>query len=278
MKARIESRATEISVVCLGAVGATVEALVAHRTDISLIIGLTPFFLALAMTDIKYEVRREIRRNRTDYELVARVPNKRWRRDAEDQVEHVRAQIVEWATGTRRIRPGSSLPYQIALVGSAERSIRAVHVGLDSDAIEMWNSPQRGLARLVTAYRDLPSRILRQRLLVLSEEDDEISRLVGGRRVIVSEGVLRLCDMQVLGKDEGGLDFDLRIAWRRDSSRDITDMVIVDSREFCSIQRLGRDRFADLQACVQPVEVTREVRRFEDEWINATAYLDCREE
>ena len=56
-------------------------------------------------------------------------------------------------------------------------------------------------------------------------------------------------------RTEDGLGFDLRIAWRPSSNREMSDLLIIDEKETCSIESYGHGHFGDLEVSVNPVVV-----------------------
>jgi hypothetical protein len=111
--------------------------------------------------------------------------------------------------------------------------------------------------------------------MVLNSEDDSISERQAGSRIIKSELVRRVCLEQKKLRIDGGVGFDLRIYWCTPGDRDMTDLLIVDDRECCSIETYGHGRFGDLEVCVNPVLVASEVLTFGDLWTASTPSDRC---
>lgn len=268
--------AVEVALVCLGAVAAALEAILAHNSDIALIIGLLSFLLALAVVDIRQEIARQLGAVLVDRQLVDRIPDPGWREDAKSEIEQARVKYEGWCSGLRQIGDGSSLKYQVTRLATTKASIRTIHVGLDSEALGMWDDPQRGFARMVDAYRTLDDGIQRRRILVLAEDDPDVSAIVRGSRTIISDRIREVCARQ-LGPRPDGLGFELRIAWRRSSDRELNDLLIIDDKESCSIQSFGHGRFGNLEVCVNRALVQEQIDRFEDLWTDSVPAQHCLE-
>lgn len=274
MRGQLERFVIEIVIVALGTLAALLESLLVHRTDIALLIGLSSFLFAIGVVVIRQEISKQLGEALVERQVLGGIPE-RWRDDARAEVDEARGRYLSWAAGTRIVSEASSLNYQIDALRTATGRIRAIHLGLDRDGLIRWSDPQKGFSRLVDAYRNLPSSVRVQRILVLDEEDDAISKVVDGRRDIVDELTETVCRFQMRPRERDGIGAELRIRWIRRGEERISDLLIIDDREFCSIESLGRDRFGDLAVCVNKAMIASEVRRFDDAWTNAVEASLC---
>jgi len=226
---------------------------------------LISWFLALAVAVIRQDVSNEMRAVSAEARLLEAIPDDRWRHEASAELDRQRAEFASWAAGTRTVAEASSLNYQIGVVRTAERSVSAVHVALDDDALGMWADPQRGFDRLVDAYRGLPDSVRCRRVLIL-DEDSPLCVEQAGQRLIVDPGAQEVCRTQIRERGDGGLGFELRVQWAKTSDRRRTHLLIVDGREACTIEGHGKGRFGDLVVSVNDAVVQAQVRSFEDLW------------
>jgi hypothetical protein len=267
--------AAEISIALLGALGAAAEAVFAGETDIALIVVLISFLLAVAVAAIRQDIAMELREVTIEARVLDAIPDARWRREAVAELDGKRAEFSSWAAGTRTVLERSSLRYQIEVVKSAERSIRAVHLALDDDALDMWADPQRGFEALVDAYRGVPEGLQCRRVLALDAASSLYGE-VGGQRVIVDSRIQEVCRTQIRDRQSGGLGFELRIQWLTVSDRlRVADLLIVDDREACMIQGFGNGRFNDLEVSVNPAVVGAHIAAFDDLWTASVVVERC---
>lgn len=275
MRKLLEGYVIEITLALLGAVAAALEAIFVHRSDIALLLAFTSVLLALAVVAIRQEIARRIGDALEDRQIIENIPDSLWRAEAQAEIERARVKFASWASGTRRVDEHSSLNFQIESLRRATRSVRAVHLALDKDSLTMWDNRQRGFDRLVDAYRALPDHVQRRRILVLDAADETLSSVDGGQRIIVDELTKRVCLLQMATRDDGGLGFELRISWTHRKSRDISDMLIIDDREVCSIESYGHGQFGDLEVCVNSSTVGYQIHRFEDLWTDSVPVRHC---
>jgi hypothetical protein len=275
MKRYLEQYVIEITLVLLGATASAVEALVVHRSDIAALMAVVALLLALAVAAIRQEIRVQIGEVLIDRQILHGIPDPSWRKEAEDEIEQARLKFASWAGGTRRVDERSSLNFQIESLRGATSSVRAIHLALDSDALTMWDNRQRGFSHLVEAYRRLPDSVHSRRILVLDVSDPNLSVMQGNQRIIADEVVQRVCHFQMRSRAEGGLGFDLRIAWRPSSNREVSDLLVIDAKETCSIESYGHGHFGDLEVSVNPVAVGARIHQFEDLWTDSTPVAHC---
>ena len=265
----------EITLALLGAIAALIEALVVHRTDIAALMAVVAGLLALAVVAIRQEIRAQIGEAIIYRQILHEIPDPSWRKDAEDEIEQARQKFTSWAGGTRRVGERSSLNFQIESLRRATSAVRAIHLALDNNSLTMWDNPQRGFSQLVEAYRQLPDYVHSRRILVLDVNDPDISVLQGNQRIITDGVVQRVCRTQMRSRAEGGLGFGLRIAWRPSSNREISDLLIIDEKETCSIESYGHDHFGDLEVSVNSVAVAGRIHQFEDLWTDSIPAEHC---
>ena len=263
----------EITIVLLGAIIATLEAVFADR-NIGLIVGFLSLLLALAVVAIRQEIATQVGDTIEDRKLLRSIPEARWRLDAQLELEEAYVRYMSWAGGTRRVERDKSLAYEVNALSHAAVSVRAIHLAADVESLRMWTEPQKKFHAMVEAYRRLPATVQCRRILVLNETDDGISVKVDGQRVIQDPVALSFCNLQ-RGERPDGLGFSLRILWKSDEDRAIGDLLIIDGRETCSIESYGHGRFSDLEACVTSALVQRQVLLFEDLWTSATPIDSC---
>ena len=275
VKERLGKYAIELTLVLLGTAAAALEAILVDRRDIALLLAFTSALIAIAVVAIRQEIARQISEVLLDKQLLRQIPDPRWRREAEAEIEQARARYAAWAGGTRRVNERSSLNFQIDALRGVKQSVRAVHLALESDSLGMWADHQRGFDRLVDAFRSLPDHVQSRRILVLNGDDQTVSTVNAGKRTIVDQTTADVCRLQTAPRDQGGLGFDLRISWVSASTRDITDLLIVDEREVCSIQSYGHGQFGDLEVCVNDAVIAGRIRLFEDLWTDAVPAKHC---
>ena len=275
MKRYLEQYVIEITLVLVGATAAIVEALVVHRSDIATLIAVVALLLALAVAAIRQEIRIQIGEILIERKVLHEIPDPSWRKEAEDEIEQARLKFASWAGGTRRVDERSSLNFQIESLRSAISSVRAIHLALDSDSLTMWDNRQRGFSHLVEAYRQLPDYVHSRRILVLDVKDPNLSVMQGNQRIIADEVVQRVCRFQMGSRAKGGLGFDLRIAWRPSSNREVSDLLVIDEKETCSIESYGHGHFGDLEVSVNPVVVGARIHQFEDLWTDSAPAGHC---
>lgn len=269
------SYAVELAIVLLGSLAGAGEAIFANNTDIALLVVLISSFLALAVAAIRQDISSELRSASVEARLLDAIPDDRWRREAATALDRQRAEFAAWAAGTRTVAERSSLNYQIDVVKTAERSVCAVHLALDDDALAMWADPQRGFARLVDAYRGLPDQVRCRRVLDLDEASPLYAQQAG-QRLIIDPGIQGVCRTQTQPRDGTGLGFDLRVQWVKKTGRSrIADLLVVDDREACTIDGQGSGRFGDLIVSVNQAVVQAHIRSFEDLWTAATPVEHC---
>lgn len=267
--------AAELSIALVGALAGIIEATFVKNTDVGLLVVLISFLLAGSVAAIRQDIVSELRASSAEAQLLAAIPDVRWRQEAASELDRQRAEFAAWGAGTRRVERKSSLRYQVDVVRSAQRTVDAVHLAFDDDALDMWANPQRGFDRLVDAYRSLPDSVRCRRILVL-DESSELSSGTHGRRMITDEVARRVCLDQTRERRHGGLGFDLRVAWvTTPGRRRIADTLIVDGRETCTIEGSGNGRFGDLAVAVNDAVVQAQVRTFEDLWISSVPIGSC---
>lgn len=275
MKKYLQQYVIEITLVLVGAIAAIVEALVVHRSDIAALMAVMALLLALAVAAIRQEIRVQIGDVLIERQVLHEIPDPSWRKEAQDEIEQARLKFASWAGGTRRVDERSSLNFQIEALRRATSSVRAIHLALDSDSLTMWDNRQRGFRHLVEAYAQLPDHVQRRRILVLDVNDPNLSVMQSSQRVITDEVVQRVCRLQMRNRDEGGLGFDLRIAWRPSRNREIADLLVIDEKETCSIENYGHGHFGDLEVSVNSVVVGARIHQFEDLWTASTPAGHC---
>lgn len=275
MERLLRNYVIELAIIALGAIAAGVQAIVVGDDNTAVLVGFTSFLLALAVASIRQEIQRQIGADRADRELIRSIPDSAWRRQAEAEFAEARSKFRSWAAGTRRVPEDQSLNFQIDELQGARSCVRALHVALDQDALRMWDNPQRGFARLVDAYKLLPGHVECRRIVVLDRDDDTISRVDRGERVIVDDVVEHVCREQMRPRKEGGLGADLRIAWVASEARAMANLLIIDQRQYFAIDSFGSGEFGDLEVCVDPALVDARVRTFEDMWTDATPAATC---
>jgi hypothetical protein len=255
----------EITLALLGLVAALLESLIADRPDIALLVALTSFLLAFAVAAL----RMEISDLSAEKQILASIPEPAWRKDAQNEIDQARAKFTRWASGVRSVPERSSLNWQISSLKRARTSIQAIHLAMDISTLDMWINSQRGFARMVEAYRHLPEGIDHRRIITLNRDDPDVSEVIDGRRIIRSEAVAAFCDLQTRSRVHGGLQCELRIAWCSAQSRDVADMMVIDDREACTIESLGRGNFSDLEVYVSEPTIASFRTVFEDLWADA---------
>lgn len=275
MQRYLEQYVIEITLVLLGAIAAIVEALVVHRSDIAALMAVVALLLALAVAAIRQEIRVQIGKALIDRQILSEIPDLSWRKEAEAELEQARLKFTSWAGGTRRVDERSSLNFQIQSLRRATSAVRAIHLALDGDSLTMWGNPQRGFNQLVEAYRQLPDYVHSRRILVLDVNDPNLSVMQSNQRIITDELVERICRFQMRNRAEDGLGFDLRIAWRPSSNREMSDLLIIDEKEICSIESYGHGHFGDLEVSVNPVVVGIQIHQFEDLWTDSIPAGHC---
>lgn len=275
MQRYLQQYVIEITLVLLGAVASIVEALVVQRSDIAALMAVAAFLLALAVAAIRQEIRVQIGEALIYRQILHEIPDPSWRKEAENEIEQARLKFASWASGTRRVDERSSLNFQIESLRRATSSVRAIHLALDSDSLAMWDNPQRGFSHLVEAYRQLPDYVRSRRILILDVNDESLSVMQRSQRIITDEVVQRVCQFQVSSRAEDGLGFDLRIAWRPSSNHEVSDLLVIDEKETCSIESYGHGRFGDLEVSVNPVVVGARIHQFEDLWTDSTPARHC---
>jgi hypothetical protein len=275
MQRYLEQYVIEITLVLLGAIASIVEALVVHRSDIASLMAVVALLLALAVVAVRQEIQVQIGQVLIDRQILNKIPDSNWRKEAEDEIEQARLKFASWAGGTRRVDERSSLNFQIESLRRAATSVRAIHLALDSDSLTMWDNRQRGFNHLVEAYRELPDHVHSRRILVLDVSDPNISVMQSDQRIITDEVVQRVCHLQMRTRADGGLGFDLRIAWRQSNNREVPDLLVVDEKETCSIESYGHGDFGDLEVSVNPVVVGARIHQFEDLWTDSVPAGHC---
>ena len=140
----------------------------------------------------------------------------------------------------------------------------------------MWDNRQRGFKpTLVEADPKLPDQWVVPRILVLDISDSNVSVMQGNERIITNEVVQRVCHFQLRSRAQGGLSFDLRIAWRLPSNREVSDLLVIDEKEMCSIESYGHGSFGDLEFLVNPVVKGIRIHQFEDLWTDSIPAGHC---
>ena len=269
MRRELERYVIEVTLVALGALAALAEAVFVHKTDTALLVGFVSFLFALGVVAVRQEVSRQVGDLLAERRVIEQIPSDRWRADAQAEVDEARDRYTSWATGTRFIPVSTALNYQIGSLRRASDQVRAIHLGLERDGLVRWADPQKGFSKLVDAYRSLPPSVTTRRILVLDASNASETSVIDGQRTITADLIEEVCRMQITPRSAGGLGVDLRILWIQPGDRTVSDLLIVDDHETCSIQSLGRDRFGELMACISPPFVAAEIRRFEDLWTNA---------
>lgn len=263
----------EITIVLLGALIATLEAVFANR-DVGLVVGFLSFLLALSVVAIRQEIASQIAEAIEDRKLIRSIPETRWRLDAQLELEEAYVRYMSWAGGTRRIERDESLAYEIRALANAAISVRAIHLAADVESFRMWIEPHKKFHAMVDAYRRLPGTVQCRRILVLNEANDGISALKDGQRVIREPLALAFCELQRSERPDG-LGASLRVLWKPENDRAVGDLLIIDGRETCSIESYGHGRFSDLEACVTSALVQRQVLLFEDLWTSTIPIESC---
>jgi len=275
MRQGLERYAVEITIALLGVGTATLEAVFASRTDIALLMVVGSFLLALAVAAIRQDMTERLSKVTLEGQILAAIPDARWREEAAAELDRLRLSFSGWSDGSRRVPEHSSLNFQIRSLGSASESIRAIHVAVHPLALAMWDDRHRGYDRMVDAYRGLPDALAKKRILVLDWTDENLSKPNGSGRLITDPVACRVCNLQMVPQNEGGLGFELRILWLKPSDEVPPNLLIVDAREACSIENKGEDRFTDLEVSVNPTLVQYQVRRFEDLWTRSVPAEHC---
>lgn len=261
----------EIALALLGLIVALLEAVIVHRSDIALLIAFIAALLAVSVAAI----RQEIAQQSADRRILDAIPDPRWRRDAEEQLNQARVTFSSWAGGTRRVDAKSSLNYEIKAVGRATHSVRAVHLATQPDSLDGWDNPQRGFAELARSYMNLPPKVISRRILALDSKDPGVSQIVDGLRLISDERTIRVCRTQMQPRTSGGLGSELRIFWSTSDERRVSDLLIVDGEEVCTIERLGHDHFGNLEVVINSAIVSSFVEQFEDLWTASVQAQQC---
>jgi len=263
----------EITIVLLGALIATLEAVFANR-DVGLVVGFLSFLLALSVVAIRQELATQVADAIEERKLLRSIPETRWRLDAQLELEEAYVRYISWAGGTRRIERDESLAYEVRALANAAVSVRAIHLAADVESFRMWIEPHKKFHAMVDAYRRLPEAVQCRRILVLNEADEGISALHDGQRVIRDPMALAFCKLQRSERPDG-LGVTLRVLWKPESDRAVGDLLIIDGRETCSIESYGHGRFSDLEACVTSALVQRQILLFEDLWTSAIPIESC---
>lgn len=259
----------EILLAVIGALGALLVALLVHRVADAIVLGVLSLVIAVSALGVRFDV--EERAGNADRigRVILTIRTARWRDDAIQEVDEAIVRYESWAGGSRRVSERQSLAYQIASLQGARWSVRAVHVVSDPDSLSMWSNPQRGFSRLVAAYQNLGDNVGVQRIMIL-DPDQWRTGEVDGRKVIGDKVLETVCRFQIRLRMDGGLGADLRLMWRPNNDRSLGDFLIVDEREVCSIERLGRGNFGDLEVSINAAQVRRYVNTFEAAWLQSS--------
>lgn len=244
------------------------EAVFADR-NVALIIGFVSFLLALSVVAIRQEISTQVGDTIEDRKILRSIPDNRWRLAAQIDLEEASLRYLSWAGGTRRVSRKESLHYEVEALTHATASVRAIHLAGDLESLKMWIEPGKKFRALVEAYQRLPASVQGRRILVLNSDDDEISGEENGRRVIRNSLAQAFCSLQTTQRPTG-LGFSLRVLWIPEDDRAIGDLLIIDDREFCSIESYGHGEFSDLVANVNEAQVRKQSQLFDDLWTNAT--------
>jgi hypothetical protein len=271
---RLSPYAVELAITVGGLGAAVIEEIVTDRSDIALLVALISVFFALAVAAIRQDLAAQIRSASEEHAILDAIPDPQWRAEAAAELARARATFASWANGARRIGEPGRLRHQVHAVSTATRTVSAVHLALDGRALKRWLDEQDGFDKLVDAYRQLPRSVHCRRVLVL----DETSALCAeqdGQRIIADDTLLKVCKLQTGSRPSEGLGFDLRVRWVSPADRRIGDMLIVDDREVCSIESIGRGQFGELDVLVNPALVAARVRAFEDLWTESVPIERC---
>ena len=271
---RLSPYAVELAITLGGFAAAAIEVIVTDRSDIALLVALISVFFALAVAAIREDLAAQIRAASEEQAILDAIPDPQWRAEASADLARLRATFASWANGARRIGEPGRLRHQVQAVRTATQSISAVHVALDTQALKRWLDKQDGFDKLVDAYRHLPPSVRCRRVLVL-DEDSNLCAEDDGQRIIVDDTLLRVCQLQTAPRPSDGLGFDVRVRWVNSRDRRIGDILIVDEREVCSIESIGRGQFGELDVLVNPALVAARVRAFEDLWTESVPIERC---
>jgi len=269
MRRRLDRYTLELLFLLSGAVGSALEEIIVHRTDIAFILLFITVMLTIWMAAIRSDLSAQVDDALGERDVISKV-DPRWRQDAQAEIAKARGEIALWVGGTRHVELSSALRYQVEVLDMAKMSVRAIHVAMDRESLMRWQNPQNRFQQLVEKYRTLPSSVRSRRILVLNIEDVTLSTVtVDGQRVITDAVLDQVCRFQMATRPTDGLGVELRILWVSPTRLDITDLLLVDDTEACSIQNDGRGQFSDLVACIGSVEIDRLATVFEVQWSQA---------
>ncbi len=274
VRRRLSPYAVELAIIVGGLGAAVIEEIVTDRSDIALLVALISVLFALAVAAIRQDLAAQIHSASEEHALLDAIPDPQWRAEAVAELDRARATFASWANGARRIGEPGRLRHQVQAVRSATRTVSAVHIALEGEALNRWLDEQDGFDKLVDAYRQLPKSVHCRRVLVLNQTSTLCSEQ-DGQRVIVDDTLLKVCKLQTGPRPSEGLGFDLRVRWVSPADRRIGDTLIVDDREVCSIESIGRGQFGELDVLVNPALVAACVRAFEDLWTQSVPIERC---
>jgi hypothetical protein len=257
----------EAVLVVVGAIGAVLVALVVHSVAGAVVLGVLSALVALAALGVRYEISDRLESFDRVARVIASVRTPRWWTDAGHEVDASVERYKSWSAGSRRVAEGESLLYQVRSLQGARGNVRAVHLVDEPKSLQMWADPQKSFASLVAAYRELPERVTVRRIMVLDADDWELLE-TDGRKLIQDALLDDVCRTQLKPRSVG-LGADLRLLWRSGSKRTLSDFLIVDDKEVCSIERLGHGKFGDLDVSIHPAHVEASLRMFESAWVQA---------
>lgn len=258
----------ELLILVVGLVTGVIASVTIAEKAIAVITVILAFLLSVSTFAVKREVATSVAAVSRLHVAQRQIHNPRWRRDADERVQDLELEIAGWVGGQRTIARERSIPYQIALLESASRSVDAIHVALDRESLSLWDKDSGKFSALVAAHERLPRPVRKRRILILDDTDPTVvMRAQNGARMVVDPTARRVCARQL---DPKQLGVDLRLLWRSKvgtADGDLPrDLLLVDEEEAIVVTLLSDARVYETQAFVEPTPVRGHQRRFERYW------------
>lgn len=261
----------EIFITVLGLGAALIEAVFADERDVSLVLVV----LTLLLTATTFAIRVELRNIMRDDlgRVLERIENPRWHEVAKANVDRLRAELQEWASGRRDLPGDAGLAYQVEVLGRTRESLDAIHLALRSRALRRWDKTTGEFNALVEAHERLHKKVRGRRLMVLDDDDGEIVTRDRGKRCLREPLVVRVCARQIRSRRDDGLGFDVRVLWKTDfrASHDRLppDLLISDRSEAIVVKGISQEagsNYYETEAYTNPVQVNAYQELFDEAW------------
>src|ERR1700678_3261994 len=101
MRKHLERYVVELLIIFLGALSPALEAILGKNIDTALILASISVLIALAVAAIRQEITSQVGEVLLERHILDAIPDRRWRKDAEDEIEAAWVKFNSWGGGTR---------------------------------------------------------------------------------------------------------------------------------------------------------------------------------